>query len=165
LNNFIVPVAVRAFRIARIEGFSSFPIKADEVPTATPGGMRMVYSEDENDAPMCVESSFISCIRPGDRGYYVEYPDGHAVYWDAQAMRSAEAADSSLSYPTAFKLLDEGIRIYRKGWGVRGMYIHSTLVAGRRVIMLVQPYRQPREWTASNEDSFARDWAIYHDVN
>ncbi|HAV1601620.1 TPA: DUF2829 domain-containing protein [Enterobacter hormaechei subsp. xiangfangensis] len=174
MKSYVLPVVVRAFHIAKIEGFKSFPIRLFSEPEPTPGGLRMVYSTDDNDAPVCVDSSFISQIKPGQHGLYVEYPDGHAVFWELDAFMEtfgAEKLNGGMSFSTALSLARRGTKIYRKGWAMDGIYlvvapIDNTSGKPETLMMVYESgdyldagTRKP--WVPGQNDLFRNDWSVY----
>lgn len=175
MKNYILPVAVRVFQIARIEGYATFPIRHNSNPTPTPGGLRMVYSKEPSDAPVCVDSSFISQIKPYKYGLYVEYPDGHAVFWEQQAFLEAIGAkslDGSMSFTSALMLARAGMKICYRGFGMNDAYFVVSPAKKRghyedpETLMMVSVRTGASiPWTPGQQHLFRNDWAIYKDEN
>jgi hypothetical protein len=132
MKKYVLPVIVRVFQIERIEGYATFPIRHNSNPAPTPGGMRLVYSKDRSDAPVCVESSFISQIKPYQQGMYVEYPDGHAVFWGEKAFLKAVGAENfngCMAFPLPSRARG-GAKIYSRGWEMKDVYARWFLRQG-----------------------------------
>lgn len=174
MKKYVLPVIVRVFQIERIEGYATFPIRHNSNPAPTPGGMRLVYSKDSSDAPVCVESSFISQIKPYQQGMYVEYPDGHAVFWEKKAFLKAVGAENfngSMAFPAAFTLARGGAKIYSRGWEMKDVYLVVSPASKRgehpapETLMMVWVKTGARmPWVPSQSDLFRNDWAIYEDT-
>lgn len=171
MNSYMLSVKVRAFEIERIEGFSRFPLRLNEIPTPAPGGMRMVYSSNPDDAAVCVDSAFINSIKPKQDGLYVEYPDGHAVFWsldDFARTSGAESVDGGMSFTTALMLARKGVKVYRRDWMMEGVYLQVIVRDGQEILTLRDERSTTgqisRDWTPNQPDMFKNDWAIYEEA-
>ncbi|HAU6297963.1 TPA: DUF2829 domain-containing protein [Citrobacter freundii] len=168
MKTYVLPVPVKTFQIDRIEGFPRFPLRASSIPAPTPGGMRMVYSTDDEDKPVCVDSVFINQINPGEDGYYVEYPNGNAVFWEAKNFNEVfkESAPGTMDFPTAASLLLRGLKVYRQSWMMDGVYIQCEGGNDSPSLYLVDSVGtgfNKRVWVPGQADMFGNDWAVYED--
>lgn len=133
----------------------------------------MVYSQDSQDKPVCVDSAFINQIKPGESGYYIEYPDGHAVFMEARTFGRrcpVHHIDDGMSFSAALQLAKMGVPVTRRGWVIRDVHMVVLPRAegiGSEYIMYLKDNFAPerlRVWTPGQSDMFTNDWCVYEEI-
>jgi hypothetical protein len=137
-------------------------------------GIKIVDAEADN-----------SEVAPGEAlpGYRVKNPDGMVTWWPKEDFEQAFRPADGMSFGMAIEAAKKGMRIARKGWNGKGMWVFlaeseelntaadlSSLenddgieVGAFFVMKTAQGGLQPG-WLASQADMLAEDWVILEDV-
>lgn len=122
-------------------------------------------------------------VKNDQHGYAVFYPDGYRSWSPKDVFEASyKALDSdSLTFGDALVLLEQGLRLSRKGWNGKGQFIFlvpgSTFTVNRPPLLGIYPegtsinYHGHVDiksadgtivpWIASQTDAQAKDWGVF----
>ena len=119
---------------------------------------------------------------PSRKGYLVVYPDGYESWSPKDQFEEAYRMTFEMNFGLAIEAMKKGLKVFRKGWNGKGMWIIFVPGTAKASLMEGHPYRhagidrpidingrfdmhtakgtmQPG-WLASQEDMAADDWVI-----
>ena len=102
-------------------------------------------------------------------GYKINYPDGYKSWSPKTVFEEAYRRIDNLTFGLAIEAMKKGMKIARKGWNGKGMYI-TLIPAGNAMfqgydmqdcigIKTADDKMQPG-WLASQNDILAEDWEV-----
>ena len=120
---------------------------------------------------------------PAKEGYIVRYPDGYISWSPKEQFEESYRVTTGLNFGLALEALKKGIKVARKGWNGKGMWLMRVPgTPGKVPFMMGTPYRdagldRPTQidahidmytaqgtmqpgWLASQADMDADDWTI-----
>lgn len=104
-----------------------------------------------------------------DHGYNITYMDGYKSWSPRDVFEeSYQCLEETFDYSVALYLLKNDIRVYRKGWNGKGLYINLQHVdeyskMGKDytyIYDIVNDEAVP--WVPSQTDQLAKDWMVYN---
>lgn len=114
----------------------------------------------------------------GKDGYKVKYSDGYESWSPKDAFENCYRKSGSLTFGHALELLKSGIRVARKGWNGKGMFLfiadeigfqtkadmkayeESGIDVHDSICMLTADGEIVVGWLASQTDMLAEDWCV-----
>lgn len=110
-------------------------------------------------------------LKGGQEGYFVEYPDGYQSWSPKEAFEDAYRESNALPFGLALEALKRGIRVGRKGWNGKGMWLELQVPDAHSKMTLPYLYlNYPADaihtpgarvpWLASQTDMLADDWVV-----
>ena len=111
---------------------------------------------------------------PTDNGYLVKYPDGYESWSPAEVFEEAyRAFDDGMNFGHAIELMKKGLKVARKGWNGKGMYLflaqgenlttclsEGDFKCASSVCMKTAQNNICVGWLASQADMLADDWMV-----
>lgn len=109
-----------------------------------------------------------------DNGYLVKYPDGYESWSPAEVFEEAyRAFDDGMNFGHAIELMKKGLKVARKGWNGKGMYLflaqgenlttclsECDFKCASSVCMKTAQNNICVGWLASQADMLADDWMV-----
>ncbi len=110
-----------------------------------------------------------------DLGYKVRYPDGYESFSPKDVFEEAYRPIDGMNFGLAIEALRKGLRVYRRGWNGKGVFIelqvpdaYSKMTSPYIYIdttgLQTQNTEAPKSrvpWLASQTDMLAEDWEIF----
>lgn len=121
-----------------------------------------------------------ACLKDGERGYRVIYPDGYESWSPEDPFEEAYRETGGMNFGLAIEAMQKGYKVMREGWNGKGMFIFlvpgSTFEVNRAPLLGIyeegteinyRPHIDMKDaegkvvpWLASQTDMLADDWLI-----
>ena len=129
-------------------------------------GVKIVEAKPMNKYEFYISFKGVECKEDNAEGYLVKYPDGYESWCPKKQFEEANKPCDGMTFGHAIESLKKGLKVARKGWNGKGMYlfyIHKDFdgaVMTKEYIMMFAADSEYVPWLASQTDMLAEDWII-----